>query len=154
MYTCLLMWYQVIYVCVALLWLSIFVLLCIVNTIAYYMYFVYIVRNGPWLVNKTYSILFYGPCLSCFLVSSLQPCGHLLGNGWSLGSFVYYVLLCFKFVTFPRGVLGQVCYLIVSIPDLCLLTYFHRIALIYRRIAVKAVEDIKSSFCQTKLRQE
>ena len=28
------------------------------------------------------------------------------------------------FVTFPCGVLGQVCYLIVSIPDLCLLTYF------------------------------
>ena len=30
------------------------------------------------------------------------------------------------FVTFPCGVLGQVWYLIVSIPDLCLLTYFER----------------------------
>ena len=29
------------------------------------------------------------------------------------------------FVTFPCGVLGQVWYLIVSIPDLCLLTYFY-----------------------------
>ena len=28
------------------------------------------------------------------------------------------------FVTFPRGILGQVCYLIVSFPDLCLLSYF------------------------------
>ena len=28
------------------------------------------------------------------------------------------------FVTLPCGVLGQVWYLIVSIPDLCLLTYF------------------------------
>ena len=28
-----------------------------------------------------------------------------------------------EFVTFPCGVLGQVWYLIVSIPDLCLLTY-------------------------------
>ena len=28
------------------------------------------------------------------------------------------------FVTFPHGVLGQVGYLIVSIPDLCLLPYF------------------------------
>ena len=29
------------------------------------------------------------------------------------------------FVTFPHGVLSQVRYLIVSIPDLCLLPYFH-----------------------------
>ena len=32
---------------------------------------------------------------------------------------VYY-----EFVTFPIGILGQVWYLIVSIPDLCTLTYF------------------------------
>ena len=32
-------------------------------------------------------------------------------------------LLCGVFVTFPCGVLGQVWHLIVSIPDLCLLTY-------------------------------
>ena len=29
-----------------------------------------------------------------------------------------------EFVTFPFGILGQVWYLIVSIPDLCILTYF------------------------------
>ena len=29
------------------------------------------------------------------------------------------------FVTFPCGVLGRVWYLIVFIPDLCLLTYFY-----------------------------
>ena len=29
------------------------------------------------------------------------------------------------FVNFPFGVLGQVWYLIVSIPDICLLTYFN-----------------------------
>ena len=29
-----------------------------------------------------------------------------------------------EFVTFPIGILGQVWYLIVSIPDLCTLTYF------------------------------
>ena len=29
------------------------------------------------------------------------------------------------FVIFPSGVLGQVWYLIVSIPDLCLLSYFY-----------------------------
>ena len=29
------------------------------------------------------------------------------------------------FVTFPCGILGQVWYLIVSFPDLCLLSYFY-----------------------------
>ena len=33
------------------------------------------------------------------------------------------VFLCF--VTFPCGILGRVWYLIVAIPDLCLLTYFN-----------------------------
>ena len=55
-------------------------------------------------------------CLSCFLDCSLQPCGHLLGT---LVCDVSYV-----FVTFSCGVLGQVWYLNVSIPDICLLTYF------------------------------
>ena len=61
-------------------------------------------------------------CLSYSIVRSLQPCGHLQGKGRPLGSLVCDVFLCF--VTFPDGVLGQVWYLIVSIPDLCLLSYF------------------------------
>ena len=49
-------------------------------------------------------------------------CGHLLGKGWPLGSR----LLCLLWVChFPIGILGQLWYLIVSIPDLCTLTYFH-----------------------------
>ena len=36
-----------------------------------------------------------------------------------------YVMFSCVFVTFPYGVLGQVWYLIVSIPDLCLLSYFY-----------------------------
>ena len=36
-------------------------------------------------------------CFSCFRVCSLLPCGHLLGNGWPLGScwwcFLNFVLL-------------------------------------------------------------
>ena len=35
-----------------------------------------------------------------------------------------YVMFYFVFVTFPYGILGKVWYLIVLIPDLCLLTYF------------------------------
>ena len=47
--------------------------------------------------------------------------GHLLGKGWPLGSRLWCLLwVCH----FPIGILGQVWYLIVSIPDLCNLTYF------------------------------
>ena len=41
----------------------------------------------------------------------------------NLFAFLYVMFSC-VFVTFPCGVLGQVWNLIVSIPDLCLLTYF------------------------------
>ena len=48
-------------------------------------------------------------------------CGHLLGKGWPLGSRLWWLLwVCH----FPIGILGQMWYLIVSIPDLCTLTYF------------------------------
>ena len=55
----------------------------------------------------------------------LQSCGHLLGKGWPLGPLVCDVFL--SFVTFPYGVLGQVWYLIVWIPDFCPLPYFENI---------------------------
>ena len=48
-------------------------------------------------------------------------CGHLLGKGCPLGSRLW----CLLYVChFSYGILGQVWYLIVSIPDLCTLTYF------------------------------
>ena len=48
-------------------------------------------------------------------------CGHLLGKGWPLGSRLWCLLwVCH----FPICILDQVWYLIVSIPDLCTLTYF------------------------------
>ena len=40
-------------------------------------------------------------CLSYLLVSSLQPCGHLLGLA------LVYVMFSCVFVTFPYGVLGN-----------------------------------------------
>ena len=44
-----------------------------------------------WILFVTYvSCLF----LLCCLVCSLQPCDHLLGKSWSLGSLVCDVLLC------------------------------------------------------------
>ena len=49
------------------------------------------------------------------LICFLQPCGHMMGNGLPLGTHSCV------FVNFPYGVLVQVWYLIVSIPDLCIL---------------------------------
>ena len=62
-------------------------------------------------------------CLLCFVrVCLFVLRGHLLGKGWPLGSRLWCLLwVCH----FPIGILGQVWYLIVSIPDLCNLTYFN-----------------------------
>ena len=61
-------------------------------------------------------------CLLYFVRVCLYVlCGHLLGKGWLLG----YRLWCLLWVChFPIGILGQVWYLIVSIPDLCNLITF------------------------------
>ena len=45
--------------------------------------------------------------------------------GKGLTSCLLRVMFNCVFVTFPCGILGQVCYLIVSIPDLFRLSYFH-----------------------------
>ena len=55
-------------------------------------------------------------CDVCFL----QHCGHLLGKGGLLA--LLYVMFHCAFVTFQYGVVGQVWYLIVSIPDLSFLS--------------------------------
>ena len=57
-------------------------------------------------------------CFSCYCVCSLLPFGHLLGRA-DLLDLVGDVNCIF--VTFPCGILGQVWYLIISFPDLCLL---------------------------------
>ena len=38
--------------------------------------------------------------------------------------WLWFVMSNCEFVTFPIGILGQVWYLIVSLPDLCPLSYF------------------------------
>ena len=65
-------------------------------------------------------------CLLCFVRVCLYVlCGHLLGKGRPLGSRLWCLLwVCH----FPIGILGQVWYLIVSIPDLCnLITLYVRL---------------------------
>ena len=70
--------------------------------------------------------IFYVFVLSCVCYVFVRVClyvlcGHLLGKGWPLGSRLWCLLwVCH----FPNDILGQVWYLIVSIPDLCTLTYF------------------------------
>ena len=53
----------------------------------------------------------------CSLVVTCLEMAYLL-------DFLYMLFYC-AFVTFPCGVLGQVWCLIVSVPDLCLLSNFH-----------------------------
>ena len=98
------------------------------------------VRLAPWNWFKPSSKIFYWPfqggtsfvdllcfcsvlCLLCFVRVCLYVLfGHLLGKGWPLGSRLWCLLwVCH----FPIGILGQVWYLIVSIPDLCTITYFY-----------------------------
>ena len=60
-------------------------------------------------------------CYAYVRVCLYVPCGHLLRKGWPLGSCLWCLLwVCH----FPIGILGQVWYFSVSIPDLCTLTYF------------------------------
>ena len=55
-------------------------------------------------------------CVHCSLVVTCWERAHVLAH--------LCVMFYCGFVTFPDGVLGQVWYLIVSIPDLYLLNYF------------------------------
>ena len=57
--------------------------------------------------------------LSCLFIAALWS---LAGKG--LTSWLLFVMCICGFVTFPCGILGQVWYFIVSIPDLCRLSYF------------------------------
>ena len=72
-------------------------------------------------------------CYSCIVFAMLSRL--LIGALWSparkgLISLLSFVVLNFGVVTFPFGILGQVWYLIVSIPDLCPLSYFHTVHIV------------------------
>ena len=56
--------------------------------------------------------------LRLFIAAMLSPAGK------GLISWLLFVMFNCVFITFPCGILGQVWYLIVSIPDLCHLSYF------------------------------
>ena len=66
-------------------------------------------------------------CYLCLVfVKLLRP---LIAALWSLAGkeltyWLSFVMFNYVFVTFPCGILGQAWYLIVSIPDLCCISYF------------------------------
>ena len=70
-----------------------------------------------WIICVIYVL-----CFSCFrarlfIAALWSPAGK------GLISWLLFVMFNYVCVTFPCGILGQVWYLIVSIPDLCRLSY-------------------------------
>ena len=60
-------------------------------------------------------------------------------------------MFCTTFKYFPIGIPGQVWYLIVSIPDLCTLTYFNQLkANNVCAISLKCLSIIYNSFSRYK----
>ena len=65
-------------------------------------------------------------CLVFVMRSQLFIAAMWSPAGKGLTSWLLFVIFNCVFVTFPCGILGQVWYLIVSIPDLCRLSYFYK----------------------------
>ena len=63
-------------------------------------------------------------CLVFVMLSRLSIAALWSPAGKALTSWLFFVMLNCVFVTFPCGILGQVWYLIVPIPDFCRLSYF------------------------------
>ena len=63
-------------------------------------------------------------CLVFVMLSRLFIAALWSPAGIGLTSWFSFVMFNCVFVTFPCGILGQVRYLILSIPDLCHLSYF------------------------------
>ena len=63
-------------------------------------------------------------CLMFVMLSHLFITALWSPAGKGLTSWLSFAMFNCVFVTFPCDVLGQMLYLIVSIPDLCRLSYF------------------------------
>ena len=71
--------------------------------------------------------IFYVFVLSCVCYAFVRVwfiCALWSPAGKGMTSWLSFVVSNCEFVTFPIGILCQIWYLIVSIPDLCTLTYF------------------------------
>ena len=65
-------------------------------------------------------------CLVFFMLSRLFIAALWSHAGKGLISWLLFVMFNCVFVTFPSSILCQVWYLVVSIPDLCRLSYFNK----------------------------
>ena len=68
-------------------------------------------------------------CARLFICALWSPAGKGL-TSWL--SFVVSSVSLSLSHHFPIGILGQVWYLIVSIPDLCTITYFHTVLILHQ----------------------
>ena len=75
-------------------------------------------------------------CLAFVMLSHLLIAALWSPTGKGLTSCLFFVMFNCIFVTFPYGILSQVCYLFVSIPDICRLPYFENQFLVFLRVAV------------------
>ena len=71
-------------------------------------------------------------CLLFFMISRLFIAALWSPAGKELNYWLLYVMFNCDFVPFPCRILSQVWYLIVSIPDLCRLSYFDHYKDLYR----------------------
>ena len=71
-------------------------------------------------------------CLVFVMLSRLFIAALWSPAGKGLTSWLLFVMFNCVFITFPCSILGQVWYFIVSIPDLCRLSYFKSCSLFLR----------------------
>ena len=57
-------------------------------------------------------------CVCLFIAALWSPAGK------GLTSWLLFVISNYDFVTLPFGIMGQVWYFIVLIPDICRISYF------------------------------
>ena len=69
-------------------------------------------------------------------------------SGKGLTSWLSFVMFNCVFVTFPCGVLGQVWYLIILIPDLCHLLYF---SFVEAHVGITQEKNVCSIVWKTKI---
>ena len=83
-------------------------------------------KNLDYFAEEEQSKLFVDLFCICLCHIVLSVSCSLVVTCWERFGLLalLYVTCCSVFVTFPYCVLGQVWYLIVLIPDLCLLPYF------------------------------
>ena len=75
-------------------------------------------------------------CIVFVMLSLLLIATFWSPAGKGLTFWLSFVVLDCVVFTFPFGILGQVWYLIVSIPDLCPFSYFHTVRIVLHIWAV------------------